>query len=144
MEYSAVSHPPAPGPFAFSQGGRSFSIMAVHRTRVFPKLTSTEPPAKRVNCLWNESGRGWSGARPSCRRNAADLLTARGVDSVRELLSDDLFRGMRNVPCNAIGVAGFDAIELGDGNSMCGWRWRQSEQRRLRGSAVPARTNRAR
>ena len=65
IAYSAVSHPPAPGPFAFSHGGRSFSIIAVHNTRVCPNDASTDPPACRVKCRANDTGRRSSGARPS-------------------------------------------------------------------------------
>ena len=51
-EDSAVSQPPALGPLALSQGGRSFSIMAVQWTWVLPKEMTTEPPACLVGWRW--------------------------------------------------------------------------------------------
>jgi len=64
MPYSAVSQPP---PFSFFHCGRRSSTLAVHSTRVSPKLTSTEPSAWRVKRRWNDTGRSWSGARPDGR-----------------------------------------------------------------------------
>ena len=45
MPYSAVIQP---SPLPRSQAGARSSMLAVHSTRVSPKLTSTEPSAWRV------------------------------------------------------------------------------------------------
>ena len=73
IAYSAVSHPPAPGPLALSQGGRSRSSMAVQRTRVSPNEVSTLPPAWRVNWRWKAMGRSSSGSRPSWREKTGAI-----------------------------------------------------------------------
>src|ERR1700692_3386786 len=61
MPYSAVTHPwfcPR------RNDGTLSSILAVHSTRVPPKLTSTEPSACCVYPRTKESARNSSGARP--------------------------------------------------------------------------------
>ena len=64
IEYSAVTHPlPEPR----SHGGIRSSTEAVHRTRVRPIETSTEPGAKTVKSRSKLTGRSSSSRRPSLR-----------------------------------------------------------------------------
>ena len=58
IEYSAVTQP---RPRPFIQRGTSSSTLAVHRTRVPPKATSTEPPAIVVKSRSKLMGRSSSG-----------------------------------------------------------------------------------
>ena len=83
MAYSAVSQPPAPGPLALSQGGRSRSIMAVHRTRVLPKETSTLPPAWRVKWRWKADGAELIGAAAVVAGEAVGFFLRKGLPKGR-------------------------------------------------------------
>ena len=65
MPYSAVIQP---SPLPRRKPGTRFSTLAVHSTRVSPKLTSTEPSAWRVNWRCRVTARNWSKARPLGRR----------------------------------------------------------------------------
>ena len=67
MPYSAVTHP---WPLPRRNGGTFSSTLAVHSTRVSPKLTRHEPSAWRVKPGSNLSSRIWSGARPDGRIRA--------------------------------------------------------------------------
>src|SRR5690606_14720622 len=59
--YSAVTQP---RPLPRRKPGTFSSTLAVHSTRVSPKLTRTEPSACRVKRRWRLTARIWSGARP--------------------------------------------------------------------------------
>ena len=64
IEYSAVTQP---RPVPRIHGGTRSSTDAVHRTRVRPNSTSTDPAANSVKSRVNASGRNSSGSRPSRR-----------------------------------------------------------------------------
>src|SRR5947199_247225 len=64
IPYSAVTQPCA---LPRRNGGTRSSTLAVHSTRVSPKLTRHEPSAWRVKPGSNLSSRIWSGARPAGR-----------------------------------------------------------------------------
>ena len=78
MPYSAVTQPwPAPR----RNGGTPSSMLAVHSTRVAPKLTSTEPSACAVIAALESHGAqliGGAAARPDAhaalQRSAAALV----------------------------------------------------------------------
>src|SRR3546814_5751552 len=61
MPYSAVTQP---SPLPRRKPGTRFSTLAVHSTRVSPKLTSSEPSAWRVKARSMRTSRHWLGARP--------------------------------------------------------------------------------
>src|SRR5690348_5688627 len=82
MPYSAVTQP---WPLPRSHGGTRSSTLAVHNTRVSPKLTSTEPSAWRVKWRWIVTARSWSGARPEGRVELMQV-SAQGATVYHRLL----------------------------------------------------------
>ena len=68
MEYSAVTQP---RPELRSQAGTPGSMVALQRTRVFPRETRTEPSAVWTKPGARASGRSWSGVRPPGRKKEA-------------------------------------------------------------------------
>src|SRR5690606_33512059 len=64
IAYSAVTHP---RPEPRSHRGTPSVTLAVHRTRVSPNSTSTDPSGCRLHLRVSFTGRNWSGLRPSGR-----------------------------------------------------------------------------
>src|SRR3546814_5850239 len=103
MPYSAVTQPPS-----FFHAGPRSSTLAVHSTRVSPKLTSTEPSACLVKPRTMETGRSWSAVRPEVR----------SVESVTEHDGEANGSGVnpatvRAAPATATGLPDTHAVRAG-------------------------------
>jgi len=72
IAYSEVTQP---SPEPFRQRGTPSVTDAATSTRVRPYSTSTEPSAWSSQWRVNETGRSWSGARPSSRETMEATLT---------------------------------------------------------------------
>jgi hypothetical protein len=77
MAYSAVTHP---RPELRSQLGTPFSIVALHKTRVYPAEIRTDPSAVRTKPGVSVKGRSSLIPRPSLRKKAGVLLPAFKVE----------------------------------------------------------------
>src|SRR3546814_4062294 len=107
MPYSAVTQPP----IFFHAGPRS-STLAVHSTRVSPKLTSTEPSACLVKPRTMETGRSWSAVRPEVR--SVESVTEHDGEANGEANGRGVYPAtVRASPATAAGLPDTSAVRAG-------------------------------